>query len=253
MRNVLYIIYKSMWQNALFTRGHDDMASPKYQTRTWHVYHDIVRSISNGELPAGTRLDEQFIADQLGVSRTPLREAITRLVQDGLVENRPYRGNFVRSFTAKEVFDLYEVRKGLESMAVRIAMPNVTEDAIAHLRTVLREIDTALQASDLDTYGLADQQFHDAIAQLSGNSTLITMLNQLSGQIQLIRTMANQDPDVVEITAMERPEIVDAMEEGGVDRATQLMEEHIELVQRFTTSRFDLPSASASADQLVSS
>jgi DNA-binding GntR family transcriptional regulator len=239
MWNVLYIIYKSMWKNALFTRGHDDMASPKYQTRTWHVYHDIVRLISIGEIPAGTRLDEQLIANQLGVSRTPLREAITRLVQDGLVENRPYRGNFVRSFTAKEVFDLYEVRKGLESMAVRVAIPNLTEDAITHLRTVLGEIDTALQASDLDTYGLADQQFHEAIAQLSGNSTLITMLNQLGGQIQLIRTMANQDPAVVEITAMERPEIVDAMEEGDVDRAAHLMEEHIELVQRYTTSRFD--------------
>lgn len=221
------------------------MESAKHQTLTWRVYQDIVRLISSGRLAAGSRLDEQQLADELGVSRTPLREAITRLVQDGLIENRPYRGNFVRKFTAKEVFDLYEVRKELESMAVRLAIPHLTEEAVAQLRTVLAEIESALEVGDLEAYGLADQQFHDAVAQLSGNRTLISMLNQLRGQIQLIRSMANQNPDVVEITAIERPEIVDAMALGDADRAAQLMAEHIELVRRYTTSRFDPTTSSA--------
>lgn len=215
------------------------MESTRHQTLTWRVYHDIVRLISSGKLVAGSRLDEQQIANELGVSRTPLREAITRLVQDGLIENRPYRGNFVRKFTAKEVSDLYEVRKVLESLAVRLATPHMTADTIAELREILVEIDTALKASDMEAYGLADQHFHAAVAHHSGNDTLIAMLEQLRGQIQLIRTMANQNPDVVEITAMERPEIIDAMAQGDVDRAAQLMEEHIELVRRYTTSRFD--------------
>lgn len=213
------------------------MNSARHQTLNWHVYNEIVRLISSGRYPAGSRLDEQQIAEELGVSRTPLREAISKLGKDGLVEHRPYRGNFVRLFTAKEVFDLYEVRKSLETTAVRLAVPHLTDASTAELREILASIDTALIAGDLEAYGLADQRFHNAIVRLSGNESLITMLAQLSGQVQLIRTMANQDPSIVEITAMERPGIVDAMIEGDVTGAMHLMEEHIELVQRNTTAR----------------
>lgn len=215
------------------------MSAPKHQPLNWHVYNDVVRLISSGRYPAGSRLDEQQIAEELGVSRTPLREAISKLVKDGLVEHRPYRGNFVRLFSAKEVFDLYEVRKGLESLAVRLAIPNLTERFVRELQEILGEINDALEAHDLDAYGLADQRFHAAIARLSGNATLINTLMQLSGQVQLIRTMANQDPTIVEITAMERPEIVDAMVDGDVAEAVRLMEEHIELVQRNTIARLE--------------
>lgn len=223
------------------------MRSAKHQTLNWHVYSEIVRLISSGHYPPGVRLDEQQIAEELGVSRTPLREAISKLVKDGLVEHRPYKGNYVRQFTAREVFDLYEVRKGLESMAVRFAIPNLTQGSIAELRTILGEIESALIASDLEAYGFADKRFHDAIAQLSGNQTLITLLTHLSGQVQLIRTMANQDPSIVEITAMERPEIVDAMAVRDVSRATALMEEHIELVQENTTRRIQMQTAASPA------
>lgn len=215
------------------------MRSARHQTLNWHVYNDIVRLISSGHYPPGTRLDEQQIAEELGVSRTPLREAISKLVKDGLVEHRPYKGNYVKRFTSKEVFDLYEVRKGLESMAVRLAIPHLTTDSISELRVILGQIETALEANDLEVYGFADKRFHDAIAHLSGNQTLISLLAHLSGQVQLIRTMANQDPSVVEITAMERPGIVDAMVAGDATEATRLMEEHIELVQRSTTARIE--------------
>lgn len=208
------------------------MSSAKYQTRTWHVYNDLLRLISSGEFRAGSRLDEQRIARDLGVSRTPLREAITQLVRDGIVENRPYRGNFVRRFTAKQVFDLYEVRKALESTAVRLAIPKLTDASTAMLRDILDQVERSLEAGDLEAYGFADQQFHETIAQLSGNETLITILSRLGGQIQLVRTMANRSPNVVEVTASERPEIVDAMVSGNVDLAASLMEEHIDLVQR---------------------
>lgn len=218
------------------------MASAKHQTLHWHVYNDIVDIILSGKYEPGTRLDEISISEDLGVSRTPLREAIAKLVKDGLVEHRPYRGNFVRSFTAKQAFDLYEVRKGLEVLAVRLATPRLTTVDIATLRETLADINAALEGKDLVAYGLADQRFHDTIAHLSDNGTLIAMLQQVRGQVQLIRTIANRDPSIVELTSMERPEIVDAMETGDVDRAVALMDEHISLVQQSITTRLsDIP------------
>ena len=218
------------------------MASAKHQTLNWHVYNDIVDIILSGKYLPGSRLDEISISEELGVSRTPLREAIAKLVKDGLVEHRPYRGNFVRSFTAGQAFDLYEVRKGLEVVAVRLATPRLTEKAIERLRAILQDIDRGLENEDLVAYGLADQEFHDTIAELSENETLISMLQLVRGQVQLIRTIANRDPSIVEVTAMERPEIVDAMAAGDVDRAVALMDEHITLVQNSITSRLSMDS-----------
>lgn len=212
------------------------MTTAKYQTRTWHVYNDLLQLISCGALRPSERLDEQRIAERLGVSRTPLREAITRLVRDGIIENQPYRGNFVRSFTAKQVFDLYEVRKVLESTAVRLAIPNLDAEAIARFRSILNDTSDALDTGDLEAYGLSDREFHDTIVRLTGNDTLISTLDRLSGQIQLIRSMANRNHTVVQLAASERHEILDAMEERDADRAAALMEEHIEMVQRSIVS-----------------
>lgn len=227
------------------------MGEPKPQPLHGHVYYDVVRLISSGRYPAGSRLDEQQIAEELGVSRTPLREAISKLVNDGLVANRPYRGNFVRQFTAKGVVDLYEVRKGLELMAVRLAIPKLNEQSITELRSILADINAALEAHDLDAYGLADQRFHAAIARMSDNDTLIGILTQLTRQVQLIRAMANQDPSIVESTAMERPEIVDAMVADDIDKATRLMEGHIELVRRNATERIGEPATGVTAESIV--
>ncbi len=145
----------------------------------------------------------------------------------------------------------YEVRKWLESMAVRLAIPKLNEQSITELRSILADINAALEAHDLDAYGLADQRFHAAIARMSDNDTLIGILTQLTRQVQLIRAMANQDPSIVESTAMERPEIVDAMVADDIDKATRLMEGHIELVRRNATERIGEPATGVTAESIV--
>lgn len=196
------------------------------------VYHYILESVTNGELSPNARIDEQSLAVELGVSRTPIREAIGKLTTEGLAEYRPYQGAFVRAFNAKEVNDLYEVRKSLESLAVRLAVPMLTDEQVGEINAILEDVHRAREVGDMAAYGAADRRFHRAIAAFSENETLIESLNRLDLQIQVVRTIANHDPGVVARTAAERPRILAALRARDAAGAALLMEEHIEDVRR---------------------
>lgn len=208
------------------------MAKFNHQPLNERVYQYIRDAVINGTVPANARLDEQAFADEIGVSRTPIREAIGKLTREGLVEYRPYQGNFVRAFTTTQVNDLYEVRKTLEVLAMRLAVPRMTAEDIANIRGILDEVYDAYLRDDMVAYGTTDRRFHEAIANLSGNDTLIESLDRLAMQVQLVRTAANRDPDVVERAAHQRPAILAALEARDAVRAARLMETHIDDVRR---------------------
>jgi DNA-binding GntR family transcriptional regulator len=207
------------------------------------IYYKIRELIEAGSISPGTQLDERTLASDLDVSRTPLREAIARLVEEGLVERRPYRGNFVRMFTAKQVNGLYEVRKVLEGLAVRLAVPRLTEEDLAKIRLILDDTHRALEQGDIVGYSTADQRFHEIIAQIADNETLITSLGRLKRQIQIMRVSANQDPQVVVRTALERSRILAALEARDAEQAALLMEEHIEGVRRAVVAQIEASAA----------
>jgi DNA-binding GntR family transcriptional regulator len=196
------------------------------------IYYCVREQIESGAIPPGAQLDERSLAQDLAVSRTPLREAIATLVEEGLVEHRPYRGNFVRVFSAKQVNDLYEVRKNLEGLAIRLAVANLSEERLEQIRLILDDVQKALEQDDVIAYSAADQRFHDAIAHASENDTLIETLSRLKRQIHIVRLSANRDALVVARTAQERPRILAALEARDAELAAHLMEEHIEGVRR---------------------
>jgi DNA-binding GntR family transcriptional regulator len=204
----------------------------EHYTLNQRIYYKVRELIESGTIPAGTQLDERTLAQDLSVSRTPLREAIATLVEEGLVERRPYRGNFVRMLTAKEVNDLYQARQALEGMAIRLTVARITEADLEQLRSILATCQGALERDDMAAYSIADQQFHDAIARLSDNEVLIELLSRLRRQIQLVRISANRDPQVVRRTALERPRILSALEARDADLAARLLEGHIDGVRR---------------------
>jgi len=194
------------------------------------VSKEVRHRIVSGRASPGSRLDEQALAVELGVSRTPLREAIGRRVKEGLVEYRPYQGAFVRTFNAKEVRDLYTVRRSLEETAIRLATARLTTARLATLREILDEINGALERGDLAEYGEADRRFHETIAGYSDNATLIECLDRLDLQVRIVRTLANRNPEIVARTALQRPLVLAALEARDADRAVALMGEHIESV-----------------------
>lgn len=196
------------------------------------VSQEVRHRIISGQFLPGSKLDEQALAVELGVSRTPLREAIGRLVKEGLVQYRPYQGAFVRTFTAKEVSDLYTVRRALEETAIRLATARLTEARLATLRELLDEINGALERGDLAEYGEADRRFHETIAGYSDNATLIECLDRLDLQVRIVRTLANRNPEVVARTALQRSQVVAALQARDPHRAAALLGAHIESVRR---------------------
>src|SRR3979411_1948203 len=149
---------------------------PRKTTLRERIYEEVVRLILAGELPSGGWVDEKRVIDRLQVSRTPFREAIGILAKRGLVEIKPYRGYYVRSFSGSETADLYELFKRLECFAVEVAVPQMRRHGIKGMENVLMEADSALQRGDAKTFAMRDHKFYENIAEQSGNSALIDAL-----------------------------------------------------------------------------
>jgi DNA-binding GntR family transcriptional regulator len=214
------------------------MNARHHQTLRERIYEEIVRLIVSGELPSGVSIDEKLLTDRLQVSRTPFREAIGTLAKEGLIEIKPYRGFFVRSFSQKEVGDLYELRKTLECFAVELAVPQMSDAHIAGFERILDEAVAALRRGDIETYGTRDREFHETIAELSGSAPLIETLSRLALQIQICRAIANESKEFAERAAQERDQILQAFRARDIPQAKALMHAHISDVQQAVLARF---------------
>ncbi len=153
------------------------------------ICEEVVRLILSGELPSGGWLDEKQVIHKLRVSRTPFREAIGVLAKSGLVEIKPYRGFYVRSFSRNETADIYELFKRLECFAIELAIPLMSDRDISGLENILIEGVAALQRGDMKTYAMRDREFYKSIAEQSRNSALIEALTRVGLQIQLCGTI----------------------------------------------------------------
>jgi len=206
-----------------------DVKLSTLRSRTYEALLDLILS---GELPAGSTLDERALAERLGVSRTPFREAVAMLAREGLVDIRPYRGFLVHLPDPKEIDDLYQLRRVLESFGVRLAVEHISNADIAQLEKVLDAAVAALEAGDIEAYGVHDARFHARLVELSGNEPLMQTLERLSLRIQMGRTAANRVAHFAEDAAKERDAILAALRARDADGAAALMDAHIAHVQR---------------------
>lgn len=195
------------------------------------TYQRIWEMILAGELKMGTRLDERDLAERLAVSRTPVREAVNRLVQDRIVTREPYRGNFVATLTRLQVSNVYVVRKELEGLAMRLALPRMSDLDLRRCSQLVRAGDRALEDGDMAAYGDFDRQLHAFIIEKSANDALSNMLQSLSREIQLVRAFGNRQPHVAEDAASTRHLLLEAMLARDVDTAASHLEAHIEEVR----------------------
>src|SRR5260370_41289618 len=202
------------------------------------IYEEVVRLIVSGELPSGGWLNEKEVIHRLRVSRTRFREAIGILAKGGLVEIKPYRGFYVRSFSRNETADLYELYKRLECYAVELAVPQMSDRDIRRFENMLAEAVVALQRGDMKTYAMRDREFYEAIAEQYGNSALIESLARFALQIQLCGPIANVSREFADRAAHGCDDIIRAFKARDTPRAAFLVRGRISHTQEAILAGF---------------
>jgi len=152
------------------------------------AYLEIRRRILENELPAGSQMLETEVADLLQMSRTPVREALIRLHEEGLIEVRPRHGMRVRTVSPDDMAEIYDLLTALEATAAELAARRgLSKAEIAMFETAADDMDTALEAGDLRAWALADQRFHDHLVAMSGNKRLETVVATMCDQAHRVR------------------------------------------------------------------
>ncbi|QVL36825.1 GntR family transcriptional regulator [Aminirod propionatiphilus] len=187
------------------------------------VYEKIKEAIVNGIIPPGHRLSEVELADQLAVSRTPVREAIRQLAQTGLVVLIPRRGAYVALPTVQDALDLYELRSGLELIAMERACKNPPLEELQACLSIFRN---ATDAIPVAVFLEGDRRFHAAISAASHNRYLQEVLENISDQINLCRHYSVAKLPLG-TSSLEHVTIIEAMMAGDGDKALSTLREHL--------------------------
>ena len=209
-----------------------ETATPVENLTLWQRVHIHLRGeILSGALPPGTELQEVALSETLGVSRGPIREAIGRLAAEGLVTVRPRRGAVVRELSTEEFLEAYQVREALEVMAVRLAVPRLTDADVASLETYIGEMTSCADRGDTQGFFEANSGFHRAFFDISGNRMLVDLYRGLCSQIDRYRLRSLELRGNVQRSIAEHKAILRAAKARDVERAAHLVAEHIRVPQ----------------------
>ena len=195
------------------------------------VFETLRDAIIKQVLKPGERLMEIQLADEMGVSRTPVREAIRKLELEGLVVMVPRKGAYVAGVSMKDIHEVYEVRAALEMLAVSLAAERITDEELDALeRQVLRESEAEANADEhsLDNIIYIDSSFHDIIYQAAHNQRLVQFVNILQEQLQRFRAASWSRPGRSKTALEEHKQIVEALAERNGELAAKLAKEHID-------------------------
>lgn len=192
------------------------------------VFNTLRQAILRGELEPGERLMEIQLANKLGVSRTPIREAIRKLELEGLVLMIPRRGAVVAEITEKSLRDVLEVRSALEELAVELACDRITEEQMEELREAAVAFESVLISEDVTALAEADVKFHDIIYAATENKRLIQLLYNLREQMYRYRVEYLKREEVHAVLLAEHDYIIECIEKRDKTAAKRAISTHID-------------------------
>ena len=202
------------------------------------AYAEIRRRILNGELSAEAPLSEYQLAAELGLSRTPVREAVKRLESEGLLQSIPNRGTFVAELTARDISEIYQVREQLEGFAARITAERMPEEGMKRLEEEINLLNTLASEGQLVEVVASDIRLHKLILASTQNSRLIELLGTLDDQMHRVRALFPQSSEWLETTLAEHANIVKAIKARNGDEAERAMKTHLRSAREHAVKQF---------------
>lgn len=192
------------------------------------VFNTLRQAILTGELKPGERLMEIHLANKLGVSRTPIREAIRKLELEGLVTMIPRRGAEVAQITEKSMNDVLEVRRAMDALCVELACDRITPEELEQLKEACDAFEAAVKTRDVKKIAQADVALHDIILRATGNQRLIQLVNNLSEQMYRYRFEYIKDSSQHERLVEEHRVIYQSIVQKDKETASQAAKTHID-------------------------
>ncbi len=195
------------------------------------VYSQLKSMILDQNLKPGTKIYQEKLALDLGISRTPVREAINRLEKEGLVQIFPQRGAYVVQFTEKDVFELFLIRENLEGLAARLASQRMTQSSLAKLESCTQGFREPFGDKDVQRYAREDFKFHQSIVNLSDAQRLIQLVSSLHDHIRIYRLTTRGVADKMKSSLAEHRQIIEALGKGDPEESDRCMRQHIRRVR----------------------
>ncbi len=233
---------------------HPTIALLQSSSLTTLVQQELERRIVQGELAPGDKLIEASLAESLGVSRGPVREAFRMLEEAGLVRQEKNRGAFVRDIPLDEALEIFDLRAMMDEAVGRQLAEAITPEQLRQVRSMVDAMERAVKAGDADGYHLLNLQFHDTLVAFTGNRKLIALYRRLINELSLFRRMNLADSTQLPVSASEHRAIVKAIAAGDSEAAGRAMRQHVldskQRTERNNTERNNAPhhnSAAASA------
>ena len=197
-----------------------------FADRAYTVLKDTIVSLNVYEQPDEVRLDERQLASDLGISRTPVREAMAQLEREGFVRSVPRRGIYVVRKSKREVIEMITAWAALESMAARLITTNATIEEIATLRKMFATFENGQARAHLDEYSEVNIEFHQTIIRMSRNHVLIDLAENLFTHMRMIRRKTIGEQGRVDRSIRDHMNIIEALEARDTERAEDLVRNH---------------------------
>ena len=210
--------------NAVF---HPTIALLQTSSLTTVVQQEIERAILVGEYEPGSKLIEAALAEKMGVSRGPVREAFRMLEEAGLVRNEKNRGVFVRDIPIEEAVEIFDLRAAMDELVGRQLARNITPAQLKEIRSLVDSMEKSVKAEDAYNYHLLNLKFHDRLVEMAGNSKLTAIYRKLIKELSLFRRLNLADGWLMPISANEHRQIVKAIASGDADVAGRAMYDHV--------------------------